>query len=226
MLSEMNGVLMDRREDIINFIIRCKHDLSEDVKVLTKKHKLKVKYYNSRENAKESRRKYLSSEKGKYASSKCRYGRREKIKQDSLELEWHEKILIGRFYKNCPEGYEVDHIFPLSKGGKHALSNLQYLTKTENRSKSNNIDWWDNNTKESIFLRKEVEDYLWKRITCSCVGELKSTRRIINEMFCHGMINSRASVHNLLEKWAKEGKYAYGRSIDLGWKVCDTKCIF
>lgn len=47
--------------------------------------------------------------------------------------------LIREFYKNCPDGYEVDHIIPISKGGLHSISNLQYLTKTENRKKSNKI---------------------------------------------------------------------------------------
>jgi 5-methylcytosine-specific restriction endonuclease McrA len=46
---------------------------------------------------------------------------------------------LQEFYANCPEGYEVDHIIPISKGGKHSLSNLQYLTKEENRRKSNKI---------------------------------------------------------------------------------------
>lgn len=46
---------------------------------------------------------------------------------------------LQEFYANCPEGYEVDHIIPISKGGLHTLSNLQYLTKTENRKKSNKI---------------------------------------------------------------------------------------
>lgn len=46
---------------------------------------------------------------------------------------------LQEFYANCPKGYEVDHIIPISKGGKHALSNLQYLTKQENRRKSNKI---------------------------------------------------------------------------------------
>ena len=46
---------------------------------------------------------------------------------------------IQDFYANCPDGYEVDHIIPLSKGGLHSLSNLQYLTITENRKKSNKI---------------------------------------------------------------------------------------
>jgi len=46
---------------------------------------------------------------------------------------------IKQFYLNCPKGYEVDHIIPLSKGGTHSLENLQYLTREENRKKSNKI---------------------------------------------------------------------------------------
>ena len=50
-----------------------------------------------------------------------------------------DRKLILEFYKNCPEGYEVDHIIPISKGGKHHQDNLQYLTAQENRRKSNKI---------------------------------------------------------------------------------------
>jgi len=46
---------------------------------------------------------------------------------------------IQEFYLNCPIGYEVDHIIPISKGGLHTLENLQYLTISENRRKSNKI---------------------------------------------------------------------------------------
>jgi 5-methylcytosine-specific restriction endonuclease McrA len=45
------------------------------------------------------------------------------------------KSMTEEFYLNCPKGYEVDHIIPLSKGGNHDVSNLQYLTKTLNISK-------------------------------------------------------------------------------------------
>ena len=50
-----------------------------------------------------------------------------------------DKKAIQKFYLNCPEGYEVDHIIPISKGGLHTLENLQYLTISENRKKSNKI---------------------------------------------------------------------------------------
>lgn len=43
------------------------------------------------------------------------------------------------FYANCPKGHEVDHIIPISKGGIHSLSNLQYLPWLENRRKSNKV---------------------------------------------------------------------------------------
>jgi hypothetical protein len=46
---------------------------------------------------------------------------------------------LQQFYLNCPAGYEVDHIIPVSKGGLHSLQNLQYLTISENRKKSNKL---------------------------------------------------------------------------------------
>jgi 5-methylcytosine-specific restriction endonuclease McrA len=54
-------------------------------------------------------------------------------------VEGEDIVPLREFYKNCPPGYEVDHIIPLSKGGLHTITNLQYLTVTENRRKSNKI---------------------------------------------------------------------------------------
>ncbi len=50
-----------------------------------------------------------------------------------------DRNAIKQFYNNCPPGYEVDHIVPISKGGLHVLQNLQYLTVKENRQKSNKV---------------------------------------------------------------------------------------
>jgi DNA-directed RNA polymerase subunit RPC12/RpoP len=49
---------------------------------------------------------------------------------------------LKAIYANCPDGYEVDHIFPLlgeNASGLHVPWNLQYLPKRANRSKGNKI---------------------------------------------------------------------------------------
>lgn len=47
---------------------------------------------------------------------------------------------ITEFYKNCPDGYHVDHIEPLQgkdRSGLHVLWNLQYLPAAVNQRKGN-----------------------------------------------------------------------------------------
>ncbi len=60
---------------------------------------------------------------------------------------WVNKVEIRTIYQNCPDGYHVDHIFPL-KGvtpegwlccGLHIPINLQYLPAFENQSKNNRV---------------------------------------------------------------------------------------
>lgn len=89
----------------------------------------------------ENQKIYFQSPKGLFAKSKGDYKRRALMKEAVKDISWNEKILIGNFYKNCPDGYEVDHIIPISLGGKHKLSNLQYLTIEENRSKGAKLNW-------------------------------------------------------------------------------------
>lgn len=55
---------------------------------------------------------------------------------------WVDLDEIKLIYINCPEGHEVDHIIPLKSSfvcGLHVPWNLQYLTTTENRQKSNKV---------------------------------------------------------------------------------------
>ncbi len=46
---------------------------------------------------------------------------------------------IASIYKNCPEGYHVDHIVPLAKKGKHHQDNLCYLPASLNQAKGAKI---------------------------------------------------------------------------------------
>lgn len=57
--------------------------------------------------------------------------------------KWQSMAELDRFYKNKPEGYQIDHIIPLKHPdvcGLHCVSNLQYLTPEENAVKSNKWD--------------------------------------------------------------------------------------
>tara|TARA_R100000544_G_C2175687_1_gene34410 strand:+ start:85 stop:519 length:435 start_codon:yes stop_codon:yes gene_type:complete len=54
--------------------------------------------------------------------------------------KWANLEKIKQIYLNCPIGYHVDHITPLTNKnvcGLHIENNLQYLTAIENQKKSN-----------------------------------------------------------------------------------------
>jgi hypothetical protein len=69
--------------------------------------------------------------------------KRRKFTEEKAMPTWlspEDRQKIKDIYKNCPPGYEVDHIYPINgknSCGLHVPANLQYLTIAENRRKSN-----------------------------------------------------------------------------------------
>lgn len=91
---------------------------------------------------KKSREKRLLKEPnyGRAASAKRRAA---KLNRTPKWLTKEELLVIDMFYANCPEGYHVDHDWPLQGktiSGLHVISNLKYLSAHDNLVKSNKFD--------------------------------------------------------------------------------------
>jgi hypothetical protein len=82
-----------------------------------------------------SRKKNSTEIKKNNAARQSRY----RAKQYRIISPNADQVKIKDIYLNCPEGHEVDHIIPLSRGGLHHEDNLQYLLKEDNRRKGNKV---------------------------------------------------------------------------------------
>lgn len=101
---------------------------------------IKTGKYCSSKCSGDARRKYTPEEAAAVRKNRVREvsaNYRAKLR-DQTPLD-ADRAAIQEFYAKCPKGYEVDHIVPISKGGLHTLENLQYLTVSQNRSKSNKV---------------------------------------------------------------------------------------
>lgn len=110
-----------------------------------------------------SQRKYNKTHKGRI-SGRRRYAisnTRIRHFKDTLTQQEIEEIV--NFYLNRPPGMEVDHIIPISRGGLHHISNLQYLTKIDNMKKGNKLPY-------ELILRMEESKNPRKKLT---IEELK-----------------------------------------------------
>ena len=96
-----------------------------------------ISTYNQSETAKLCRSRYWTSDQGKAVARQNAAKRRYNIRQQQIS-EYYKDQLV-EIYKKCPQGFEVDHIHPLSKGGLHVPWNLQYLPIKENRVKGNKL---------------------------------------------------------------------------------------
>lgn len=82
----------------------------------------------------------LNNRKAKNFEESMRRAKKRRATPKWLTTEQREQIKA--IYKNCPYGYEVDHVMPLrgkQSSGLHVPWNLQYLPISENRKKGNKI---------------------------------------------------------------------------------------
>lgn len=118
----------------------CKHCVHK--RTNTEEYKLQAKYKNKNryqldlDNNRKIRREHYYNNKDMYVAASAK--RRAAL--INAIPPWADLEKIKEIYKNCPEGYQVDHIYPLQNPticGLHVENNLQYLTEAENKSKSN-----------------------------------------------------------------------------------------
>ena len=101
-------------------------DNKEKIAEYSKQH-----YQNKKEKISEQRKQYGQENKHLYRQS-VNKRRAAKLKQTP---DYANHGLIKLIYENCPKGYQVDHMIPISKGGLHHESNLCYLPEGVNKSK-------------------------------------------------------------------------------------------
>ena len=104
----------------------------------TEKCKQVYKKYWQSDKGKLLLRLYWNSLKGKSISRKNAANRRHLIRAQKIKEFFVDEIV--EWYYNCPDGFEVDHIVPITSKkvcGLHVPWNFQYLTISNNRSKNN-----------------------------------------------------------------------------------------
>lgn len=65
-----------------------------------------------------------------------------KVRKDANDA-WIHRDKYGVTDSEIGNGWEIDHIIPVSKGGSNHLSNLQPLQWRNNRCKSDNYPFYD-----------------------------------------------------------------------------------
>jgi len=118
-----------------------KENISEYLKQYREANKEKIAEYQkqyreaNKDNLTEYNKRYLKANKEKiYKIRKQHYAKWRAAKLNQTP-EYSNLSLIHKIYENCPDGYHVDHMTPLSKGGLHHESNLCYLPASVNTSK-------------------------------------------------------------------------------------------
>lgn len=102
-----------------------------------------------RENPEKAKIRALKNYKQQYTSNRSLFiekARRRKNRQNYFPMTKIEKMMCNNYYLMSRElteqtgiKHEVDHIWPISRGGPHLPWNLRVITAEENRKKGNKI---------------------------------------------------------------------------------------
>lgn len=127
-----------------NYYQKNKEERKQESKKYREKHREKYiqyqkeHYVNNKEDYKKYYKEYRLKNKKTLLANAAKY-KAQKIKATPA---WANLNLIQRIYNNCPEGFHVDHIYPLRSPlmcGLHVENNLQYLKAETNISKNNKV---------------------------------------------------------------------------------------
>ncbi len=189
-------------------------------------------------------REYLSkyAKKNRYKFAKYNSDRRVLQSNATIYPELSEEMF--EIYKKCPKGHEVDHIIPLNHPlvcGLHVPWNLQYLTISENRKKSNkliqdyngNVNLNSIDSVKSCILKKEhtIQPTNWpitKKVINTETGEIwESVRKCAESNDMKTAYLKRkidAGIHNKCT-FSKKFKYIgnYQHSLSCRKKVINTE---
>lgn len=167
MCYKINGkkYYKENKDEILKNIRKYQENHQEDIKKYRKDNAERKRVYavtryalNAEKYRKEARERYTpeqgreyrraNKEKIKKQKQKWAKKNRKKCAHDAAKYRamkmcqtppWADLEKIEEIYLTCPDGYDVDHIHPLSKGGLHVHYNLQHLLSSENRRKYNKI---------------------------------------------------------------------------------------
>ena len=64
----------------------------------------------------------------------------DKVYEQAQDDEGYYHSAISDFKSKSKLSFQIDHIVPMSRGGKTTLDNLQLLTRKENAKKSDKLD--------------------------------------------------------------------------------------
>lgn len=127
----------NNKEHIINRVKKYRED--NILKVQKRKH---LYYINNKERIHEAHKEYLKTEKGSLAKKNVNQRRRANLRKGDVKTDDLIKLVNNTnncYWCNCKldkKDYHIDHYIPLSKGGKHTLSNLVVSCPNCNHTKN------------------------------------------------------------------------------------------